>query len=283
LSRSQRTIREPVELEGRGLFNGRKARVTLLPASAGRGIVFVRADRAERPEIPALASSVADRSRWTGLQAERVEVRMVEHLLSAAYGLGVDNLVVETWGEEIPIGDGSAKTYVELLLRAGIETLEVPVVALDIREPVRVREENATLTALPNPAGLKVTYTLDYGDRFVGRQTLTLDINETTYVESIAPARTYVLRPEIQAFLEQGLGSGASAENLLIVDEDGSIEGDRRYQDECVRHKIVDMLGDLSLIGRPLNAHMVGYRSGHTTNHELAQRLREGLSRVQSV
>jgi len=198
---------------------------------------------------------------------------MVEHLLSAAYGLGVDNLTVEAWGDELPVGDGSAMTFVELILKGGVAEQRAACEVLAPAAAVSVSEGEATLEALPYAEGLRVTYTLDYKGRFLGRQTLTVDVTEASYLAEIAPAKTYVLRPEIQAFLDMGMGRGATDENILIVEESGAVIGKPRFDDECVRHKIVDILGDLCLVRRPLRAHVVGRRSGHAANHLLAARL----------
>ena len=274
MSRRQRTVSGKAELDGVGLFTGRRARVSLLPGEPDSGIVFRRTDLPGEPEAPASVSSVAPgETRSTTLCRGEARVCVVEHLLSAAYGLGVDNLVVAMTGEEMPAGDGSALTYVKLIRDAGVVDQDAPAGVCRLRERVFIEHHGATVEAEPFEGGLRVTFTLDYGDRFVRTERLSLDITEETYVNEIAPARTYVLRPEIRRFLDQGLGRGASLENLLIVEENGDIEGDRRFEDECVRHKIVDILGDLALVGRRLNGHVKGRRAGHAVNVLLARRL----------
>jgi UDP-3-O-acyl N-acetylglucosamine deacetylase len=269
----QRTIGRSAGLAGRALFSGDPVRIRVNPAPESSGIAFVRADMPDRPRLPALTDWLTGGARWSGVGRGGVEVRMVEHLLSAAYGLGVDNLEVEVWSDEMPAGDGSAGTYARLLLEAGIVEQRLPRAVLEVRSPVRVQDGDASIEALPHPNGLRITHTLDYGDRFLGRQTLTLDIEPDAFAGQIATARTYVLRPEIDLFIRMGLGKGASLENLIILEEDGSITGERRFADECVRHKIVDLLGDLCLVGRRVNAHVVGLRSGHAANQLLAVEL----------
>ena len=275
--RRQRTLAGPAETSGPAIFSGGESRVRVSAAPVDSGIVFVRADLPGRPRIPARAQWLTGGVRWSGLGRAGHEVRMVEHLLSAAYGMGVENLLVETWGREMPIGDGSAATYVDLIKRAGVISQDAPSPAIGLDEPVIIGGEDASIRAVPHAGGLRITHTLDYGARYFGRQTLTVDVTPDVYVDQIAPARTYVLRPEIERFREQGLGKGASLDNIIIVEEDGAISGDQRFDDECVRHKIADILGDLCLVGCRLHAHVAGSRSGHALNQRLARHL-AGLS-----
>jgi UDP-3-O-acyl N-acetylglucosamine deacetylase len=261
-----------VEISGVGLFFGQPVQLRCRPAPAGSGIVFVRADLPGRPQIPAVVANVPPASqRWTALRQGEAEVRMVEHLLSALFGLGLDNLVIESTAMEMPVGDGSAKTFTEPFLAAGIRELDAPRRRAQLRRPVVVTESDVVLAAAPSSGGLSVTYILDYGQHFVHCQSLTLDVTRETFLDGIAGARTYVLRPEVDAFIKLGLGRGATPENTIVLEEDGRLSAAARFPEECTRHKILDLLGDLFLCGSFVSARVIGYKSGHATNIRLAK------------
>ncbi len=279
MSDSQCTLARPVELQGVGLFFGQPVQLRCRPAPAGSGIVFVRADLPGQPQIPAVIANVPPGpQRWTALRAGQAEVRMVEHLLSALFGLGIDNLVIETTAMEMPAGDGSAKTFTDPFLAAGLRELDAPRRRAQLRRPVVVTEGDIFLAATPSVGGLSVTYILDYGQHFLRCQSLTLDVTRETFPDAIAGARTYVLRPEVDAFIKLGLGRGATPENTIVLEEDGRLSAAARYPDECVRHKILDMLGDLFLCGGFLSARVLGYKSGHATNIRLAKAIAEACA-----
>jgi len=272
LNRRQRTIGRSAVLAGVGLFAGREARLRLAPALENTGVVFRRVDLPGQPVVPALAEFAAgEEARTTTLRRGEASVRMVEHVLSAAHGLGVDNLTVELDGEETPAGDGSALCYVDLIRSVGIVEQGAERVAFRPARPLHASHGEASVAFAPFDGGLRVTYTMDYGLSPLGARTVTVDVDEKTYVEQIAPARTYVLRSEIAGLLQRGLGKGASLDNVLIVEEDGSISGEKRFADELARHKIVDLLGDLFLSGLRLQGHIKAYRSGHALNLSLAR------------
>ncbi len=281
MTKQQCTLAEPVEISGVGLFGGAPARVRCLPAEADSGVTFVRTDVDGRPRIRASIENVPGPERWTALRSGGVEVRMVEHLLAALCGLGIDNMVVEVDAAEMPAGDGSAQTYVEPLLRAGLRPLGVPRMRFDLPQPIMISLGDVALVAAPQDQGLTVTYILDYGRRFVGAQCLTFAVTEDSFVREIATARTFVLRPEVDAFIKQGLGKGATPENTLVLEEDGRTSSELRFPEECVRHKILDLLGDLFLVGAPLSARIVGYKSGHVANVLLAKAIREAMEKDQ--
>jgi UDP-3-O-acyl N-acetylglucosamine deacetylase len=276
VSERQRTLARPAEIKGVGLFFGQPVQLRCLPAPAGSGIVFVRTDLPGQPQIPAVIANVPPGpQRWTALRKGEAEVRMIEHLLSALFGLGIDNLVVETTAMEMPVGDGSAKTFTEPFLTAGVRDLDAPRRRGQLKRPVIVTESDIVLAAAPSTGGLSVTYILDYGQHFVRCQSLTLDVTRELFLDGIAGARTYVLRPEVDAFIKLGLGRGATPENTIVLEEDGRLSGSERFPDECVRHKILDMLGDLFLSGRFISARVIGYKSGHATNIRLAKAIAE--------
>jgi len=271
----QRSIAKSVRIQGRGLFSGLPVTMCCRPAEPDTGIVFHRVDLASRPAIPARVEHVPARGRWTALRVKSAEVRLVEHFLAAAAGLGIDNVHVEVDAEEMPIADGSALSFVKMFRRAGIVEQGRPKRPIVVTQPLHASEHDATLVALPHDHGLTLSYMLDYGDRFVKTQSFTLNLAEEAFATEIAPARTYVLRPEIEQFRSQGLGKGATARNVVVVETDGRIKGRLRFPDECVRHKVLDMLGDLSLAGMPLQAHVMGHKSGHAANIRLARAIRE--------
>ncbi len=213
-------------------------------------------------------------ARRTAQRKAEAEVRMVEHLLSALYGLRIDNLVIETNAMEMPVGDGSALNFVEPFMRAGIREMDAAPRRVAVKRPVAVVEQDILMVAMPGGEGLTLTHVLDYGKHFLRAQSLTLSMDRDTYIREIVPARTYVLRPEVDAFVQTGLGKGATPENTIVLEEDGSLSAAPRFEDECVRHKLLDLVGDLSLCGGRLSARVIGYKSGHGTNVQLAKAIR---------
>jgi UDP-3-O-acyl N-acetylglucosamine deacetylase len=267
-----------VEISGIGLFLGQPVQLRCLPASADSGLVFVRTDLPGRQRIPATVAHVPPGpQRWTAVRAGGAEVRMIEHLCAALYGLGIDNLEVETTAMEMPAGDGSAKTFTVPFLDAGLRELDAPRRTIPLKRPIIVAESDVLLAAAPAD-GLAITYVLDYGHHFVRCQTLTLKITPEIFLEGVAGARTYVLRPEVDAFIKVGLGKGATPENTIVLDEDGRLSGAPRFPDECVRHKILDMLGDLFLANGCLSARILGYKSGHAANVRLAREIAQACA-----
>jgi len=276
VSEPQHTLAQEAIVEGVGLFLGLPARVRLMPAEPNTGVVFVRADLPGAPRVEARAANVPPAQRWTALQKGGAEIQMVEHVLSALAGLGVDNVVIECNAAEMPCGDGSAQTWVAPILKAGLREQNVPRRRLRVERPVVITDKDVALTAAPLPEGLLITYVLDYGRMFVKSQTHTVLLDRETFIREIAPARTYVLRPEVDAFIKMGMGRGATPENTVVLEPDGSCSVPLRFPDECARHKVLDMIGDLSLAGAPLCGRFVGYKSGHGTNVRLARALAEG-------
>ncbi len=275
--RNQRTVQSTAELRGVGLHTGAATTLRLSPAPADAGVVFIRTDLPGRPRIPADGRHVVDRGRRTALAEGSAEVHTVEHLLSACFGLGIDDLVVEIDGVEVPGMDGSALPFVEALRRAGpAEIHDAPRRELFLADGVGVVEpgSEAILSALPRERGLQVSYTLDYGPGSpFGPQHVSVDLNEDSYVREIAPARTFVLESEAKALRGMGLGKGATHENTLVVGPDGPMQNRLRFPDEYCRHKLLDMTGDLFLLGADLRAHVSGVRSGHSGNALLVRRL----------
>ncbi len=276
MRKTQRTIRTAAELSGPGLFSGVRARLRFLPALPNTGVSFVRVDLPNRPRIPATGDFAVTRFRRTCLTKDGADVETVEHLLSAISGSGIDNLEIELDAQEVPVGDGSAAAFAKVLGEAGYLEQDAPQRQLTLREPVSIAENDVTLVVVPTDEGLTVSYTLTYPVAVLGAQHITLKITEETYAKEIMSARTFCLSSEIDQFLAQGLGKGANYENTIVVDDaSGVVKTDLRYKDEFVRHKVLDLIGDFSLIGAGMRAHVIAVKSGHATNLKMVKELRK--------
>ncbi|MFM8378987.1 MAG: UDP-3-O-acyl-N-acetylglucosamine deacetylase [Planctomycetia bacterium] len=273
-SRSQQTVRRAVVVTGRGYWSGRLNRVEILPAPAGAGIVFVRDDLAPPVSIPATLASRVEATARTNLEVDGARVEMVEHLLSALAALGVDCCRVSVTAEELPRLDGSALAFVEALETAGVEPLDRPVDPIVVQERVRVGDDDAWIEALPPRfPGLSVDYVLDYGAGPIGRQEFSLELTPESYRRELAAARTFITTAEADRLRAAGLGLDVSLQDLVVFGPEGPIDNPLRWPDECVRHKVLDLVGDLALAGRPVHGHVRAYRSGHRLNAALAGRL----------
>ena len=257
--------------KGVGLHSGADASVRLLPAEAGAGLVF--RDRATGQEIPARAANVTDTSRCTRLGLNGVEVQTVEHVLSALAGLGVDDALIETEGGEMPAGDGSAAPFVALVRALGLrEQPGATVSPLTLPAPVTLSVNGGTVVALPADR-LTFTVVLDYPRHpYIGTLAATFDAAGGDYGAEIAPARTFGFLSEIEALRAHGLGLGASRANAVVLGED-DYETPLRFANELARHKLLDLIGDLALLGRPLLAQVIAVRPGHALNARLARTL----------
>ncbi|MDX1563975.1 MAG: UDP-3-O-acyl-N-acetylglucosamine deacetylase [Phycisphaeraceae bacterium] len=277
---NQKTIAADVTLEGKGLFMSQDAVVHFRPAPPNHGVVFLRTDAADggRPvRIPAMVDNVAKRSRRTTLKRGEIAIETCEHCLSAIASLHIDNLLVEISGPELPGVDGSAQPYVESLQKAGLVDQELPRRVLKITEPITVEDGESMLAALPSDKPcLEVFYDLEYPGTYIGRQLHAFSADNGIYVHHIAPARTFVLETEVPALQQAGIGKHLTADDMLVVGAEGPIGNNRfRFDDEPVRHKVLDLIGDLSLVGCPIHGRIVAYKSGHALNHQLARRLVE--------
>ena len=277
----ERTITDSVSLSDRGLHNGKMSRMTLLPAPPGSGISFRRVDLPGNPEIRAGIESALGRDsrRRTVLKAPGgASVQTVEHLLSAAYAMGIDNLVVEVDSEELPFGDGSALPMAELIRKAGITTQDKKRRTLVIEHPVLYRDTSQgdiSVAALPWD-GFAVTFFIEYPGTFIGSQALHLMVTPEAYEKEIAPAQTYGFWEEIEPLRAQGLIKGGDLDRAIIIRENGYLNSEKvRFQDELVRHKILDLIGDLALLGHRLKGHIVGKKSGHRHHVEFVKLLKE--------
>ena len=263
----QLTIRKPVSVEGIGLHTGEPCRITLSPAPSSTGIVF-RASDLHRTPIQAAPENVVDARFATTLGVNGARVRTVEHLLASAAALGIDNLFVDVEGEEIPALDGSAEPFVALFYAAGKKTLPTPRRPLVIRKPLRVGDGMRWLQVLPADR-FRISYTLDLDHPAVGTQALSFTCTESTFVKELAPARTYGFLKDVGTLRKNGLARGGSLDNAVVVGKRTVLNGSLRYQDEFVRHKTLDLIGDLGLLGRPMVGHVVARNAGHQLNHQL--------------
>jgi UDP-3-O-[3-hydroxymyristoyl] N-acetylglucosamine deacetylase/3-hydroxyacyl-[acyl-carrier-protein] dehydratase len=281
MPRNQRTVRREASIAGVGLHSGAAASLAVRPAPAGTGVVFLRTDLPGSPRVPAEVGRQVQRQRRTTLVGEDgAEVHTVEHFLACCHALRIDNLLVEVSGPECPGMDGSAAPFVRMLDEAGVEEQAAPRAEIEIDEPVAVAAgTDAALVAIPAPSGLAISYTLDYRHPHLGAQHFSVALTEERFRAEVAPARTFCLEAEAEALRSMGLGKGATRENTLVVGKDGVTGNALRFPDEFARHKALDLVGDLFLLGADLRAHVHAYRTGHEANLGLVRALRDRAAR----
>jgi UDP-3-O-[3-hydroxymyristoyl] N-acetylglucosamine deacetylase/3-hydroxyacyl-[acyl-carrier-protein] dehydratase len=253
------------------------------PAPAGSGVTFVRTDQPQPVRIQARFDNLSKRARRTSLRNGTAAIETIEHCLAAVRGLEIDNLVVELDSVELPSADGSALPYVESLQAAGVSEQEAERECLQITEPIRVSDADAELVAWPGEAGrFEIIYELDYGaESPISHQICRFSVDPDRFVREIAPARTFVLEEEARQLRAAGLGPHLTYQDILVIGPSGPIENTYRFADECVRHKILDLVGDLMLLGCFFCGKVYARRSGHNLNHELVRRLYEMRVRAQ--
>jgi UDP-3-O-[3-hydroxymyristoyl] N-acetylglucosamine deacetylase len=265
-SQYQRTIAAPTQVHGFGYWRGEDVTVEFRPAPADGGIVFVRTDGASPLSISAIVENRIEIPRRTVLRQHGVSVEMVEHLLAALRGLGVDNCEVHVNRPEIPGLDGSSFPFVEAIQSVGIQRQCLPRRYLKVTSPLRIADNHSWVEAYPSDR-LQLEYHLDYpDDRHIGQQSLVLDIDESSFCQELATARTFLTSDEAEEMRRQGIGNRVTPRDLLIFGSEGPLENELRFPDECVRHKTLDLLGDLALAGLPILGRFVAYRSGHRQN-----------------
>ena len=270
MKRNQHTIGKDVTYKGLGLHSGMPVTMTMHPAAPGTGIIFKRSDLPGGPEVPAQSRYITNTLRATTLEKGEAKVFTVEHVLSALYALQIDNCVIEMDSPEPPVGDGSAKTFCDMVEEAGIETQDemIPILTLDTN--AAVYEDNKFITALPYD-GLRITFTSINPHPLLGTQMRDVVIDHDSYMKEIAPARTIGFTWELEAMRKMGLGKGGTLENAVVYSETDCLS-QLRFPDELVRHKILDILGDISLVG-PLHAHIIAVLGSHKLNAELSEKL----------
>jgi len=269
--RREQTIRAAVECRGVGLHSGAPVRLRILPAAAGSGIVFQRTDL-DGFEVEAVSRNVARVSYATSLMKKGVLISTTEHLLSAFIGTGVDNAIVELDNLELPILDGSAQPFVELIQKAGIRKQRRPRTYLRMRRGLELREGNKFIGVYPSDT-YSVSYTIDFPHPLIGRETFRVDLSDGNYLSGIASARTFGFLHEADAMRQQGLIRGASAENAIVLTRDGVMNPPLRFRDEFVRHKVLDLIGDLALLGKQILGNVVADRAGHAMHTALVSRI----------
>lgn len=275
--RFQRTIKNEVSFQGIGLHTGRLCKVTLNPSPRDSGIVFYRKDR--NTLIKAHIGSVVDTAFATTLGYNGTRIRTVEHLLSVLAGLGIDNVFVEVEGPEIPILDGSSTELVSIILKGGISKQRKKRPYIKITRPIVLDDGHSKVAAFPYN-GRRITYNISFKHPLFSSQTKSLELNEETFIKEIAPARTFGFLKNVEMLRSNGLARGGSLDNAVVIDEKGILnEGGLRFQDEFVRHKILDLIGDIALLGHPLYGHIVAEKAGHATHARFVKKL---LSSVDS-
>jgi len=273
----QQTLASKISCAGTGLHSGAPAGLVLSPAEVDTGVVFVCRAGKRRVEIPARAAFVSSTANATTLAREGASVATVEHLLAALVGLGVDNLRVDLDGDEVPGMDGSAEAFVYLLQTAGLKTQDAPRRVLAVRRPVEVVEGLRSIRVEPARAGLAVRYAVDFEHRAIGRQCMEIPkLVPEVFVSDLARARTFGFFREVDALRRAGLARGASLDNTIVLDDDGVMNpGGLRWPNEFVRHKVLDLLGDLALLGHPLRGRVSVERGGHALHRALVDALLE--------
>jgi UDP-3-O-[3-hydroxymyristoyl] N-acetylglucosamine deacetylase len=270
----RQTLARPASIDGVGLHSGKTIRMRLLPAEAGTGIVFVRSD-VGGTEIPATLDHAGPAFYATVIQRDGVTVSTIEHLMAALYASLIDDLRIELDGPEVPILDGSSRPFVELLAEAGKATLQATREYITLIRPVIVSHEEKRVAAYPSRE-FRVTYAIDFDHPELGYQELSTGLwGDSAFAEKLAPARTFTFESEVEKLRENGLALGGSLDNAVVVGAKGILNPGLRFPDEFVRHKMLDLTGDLSLLGHPLRAHVIAYRAGHDMHSRLARRIRE--------
>jgi UDP-3-O-[3-hydroxymyristoyl] N-acetylglucosamine deacetylase len=271
---NRQTLAESVEIDGVGLHSGKPVRMRLLPAEAGSGIVFVRTD-AGGVEIPATLDHAGPSNYATVIQTGDLTVSTIEHLMAALYAMLIDDLRIELDGPEVPVMDGSSRPFVEMVQRAGRVELPQPREYMSLVKPVVVSRDDKRIAAYPSRE-YRVTYAIDFDHPMLGYQELSASLWKSgDFAEKLAPARTFTFASEVEKMRKAGLALGGSLDNAVVIGERELLNPGLRFSDEFVRHKMLDLTGDLSLLGHPLRAHVVAYRAGHDLHGQLARRIWE--------
>jgi UDP-3-O-[3-hydroxymyristoyl] N-acetylglucosamine deacetylase/3-hydroxyacyl-[acyl-carrier-protein] dehydratase len=279
----QRTIAKPSEFSGVGLHTGAKSRIEFKPAQPMTGIIFRREDLAGKPTVQADVDFVVDTSRGTTIGVGDVRVHTVEHVLAAAWCLGIDNLEIVLNCSEPPAGDGSALPFARVIREAGTQDQGVHRNVARLTSPIHYSSDNVDIIALPAD-DLRISFTICYNHPHLQSQYNSFAVSEDSFLEELAPARTYCFANWVQGLKEQGLAKGGSLENSIIIGDDGILNPEPlRFEDEFVRHKIVDLLGDLALLGRPIKAHIIALCSGHRPNISFVKQLKRATTADEAV
>ena len=272
LNSSQHTVAKEITFTGIGLHLGKRVKARILPALPNHGIQFKRIDLNPSVTIPAKLSYVVSTARGTHLGRGKALVYTVEHLLAAFYGMEIDNALVELDGPEIPVGDGSAAGWSRLIKKTGIHDQQTKKRIIRLLRPVQVNLNGSQLLALPSK-NLRLSTVIEFKHPFLTRQMTSMELSQRTFIKVLAPARTFCFEEEIKGLLKQGLAKGGSLKNALVIGKRGLLAGKLRFKDEFARHKILDLLGDLALLGYALRAHVIAIRAGHASHLELVKKI----------
>lgn len=273
---SQRTIAEKISCMGIGLHSGTPVQLTLHPARSGSGVTFVRTDLAHPVEIPARHHTVTSTHLATTIGVGDATIGTVEHLLSALYSLGIDNVRIEVDGPEIPVMDGSAAPFVYLLGTAGLFDQRSERRTLKIQEALEIRDGDRHIRIEPG-RGLSIDYAVDFSHPAIGRQELNgFVLSDETYEREISRARTFGFLRDVEALWRAGLAQGGNLSNTVVLDDDRVLnDSGLRWSDEFVRHKVLDLIGDFALVGMPIEGHVSAYRAGHALHQALVTKILE--------
>jgi UDP-3-O-[3-hydroxymyristoyl] N-acetylglucosamine deacetylase len=269
----QRTVCGEAHCRGIGVHSGKEVRLTIKPAVPNHGIRFVRTDLPGAPMVPALFNQVVDTSLATVIGSEGCIISTIEHLMAALSALSVDNAVIELDAHEMPIMDGSARPFFDMITSAGIEEQEADRSFFVIKEALEMSDGDKFVAAYPYE-GRKLTCTIEYDHPLIRNQSITVDLDDEVFKNDISPARTFGFMHEVETMKRFGLARGGSLDNAVVVDRSAVVNpGGLRYEDEFVRHKLLDCIGDFSLLGMPIIGHLVTRRSGHAFNHAFLEKL----------
>ena len=277
-SRKQRTLKRPVSFAGIGIHKGKKVSMRFVPAPPHSGICFQRVDQPGQPKIPATIEYVKQTDRSTTIGVGDCVVHTVEHVLAPLHANQIDNLIIEVSDMEPPVGDGSSLPFLSMIREAGIEEQEATVSVMKLNEPLHYSKGRTHIIALPSD-NFHISYTLHYPSvPIIQCQYISLSIDAASFAKELAPCRTFALYEEIAFLMERGLIRGGSLENGVVIKDDVVISKEGlRFPDEMVRHKVLDLVGDLMLVGFPFKAHIVAICSGHETNVELGRLLMDSI------
>lgn len=281
----QRTIRDEFTLQGKGLHTGNTVELRFKPLGPNMGIIFQRVDLPRKPMIKAdvyflSASKISPRRTTIGF--EDAQVQTIEHLMAAFSGLKIDNILIEINNNEVPGLDGSALMFVELLKKAGIVDQDIPRRTYKVNAPIWAEDENSTIIILPS-SDFKISYTLNYDHPMLGCQHMDIKFDTESFEKELASARTFCLQEEADELIKNGLGKGANYDNTLVVSDQGVVNNKLRYNNEFIRHKILDLVGDLSLLGTAIKGHVIAIKSGHTLNIKLVHKIKDQMEQQMMV
>ena len=281
----QKTIKNEISIEGVGLHTGNPVTLTFKPLAPNMGVIFQRTDLPGRPMIKADVNSllsVKKNPRRTTIAFDGAEVQTIEHLMASFSGLGIDNVLVEIDNNEVPGLDGSASDFVDVLKKAGFIEQSVERRTFKVTSALWAQDEDSSIVVLPS-SDFKISYTLSYDLPTVGSQFMDIKLDSETFEKEITCARTFCLQEEAEELIKSGLGKGANYENTLVISKDGVVKNTLRFENEFIRHKILDLIGDFYLLGMPIKGHVIAVKSGHTLNMKLVQKIKDQLDRQMMV